>query len=87
MKYILIVLVSTMLTGCVLFAKPKFPDAEESLMVSCKELTQLPNDTVTISQLMSSVVNNYTLYHQCALKVAGWQEWYNKQKKNYDDAE
>lgn len=85
MKYILIIFSVLTLTGCALFVKPKFPDAENSLMIPCKELSQLSGDTVTISQLMTSVVDNYTLYHQCANKVAGWQEWYEKQKKNYEN--
>lgn len=84
MKIIIILLLSFLITGCETFGKPKFPDAEKSLMVECPELSQLPQDPVTISQLMTSVVQNYTAYHQCANKVKGWQEWYEKQKKNYE---
>lgn len=86
MKHFTILLASSLLSGCGLFVKPKFPDAEQSLMVQCKELSQLAGDQVTISQLMTSVVDNYTLYHQCANKVAGWQEWYERQKKNYEES-
>lgn len=85
MKYILVVIATFFLTGCVtMLGKPEFPPAEKSLMVECKELGKLTTDPVTISQLMTSVVENYTLYYQCANKVKGWQEWYEKQKKNYN---
>lgn len=85
MKLFLTLLTILFLSGCDTLGKPKFPEPETSLMVKCSELTKLPEDPVTISQLMSNVVSNYTLYHQCANKVDGWQKWYNEQKKNYED--
>lgn len=88
MKSISILFLTVFLAGCQTVGPwPKFPEAEESLMKKCTELAQLPTDsTVTITQLMESVVNNYTLYHQCANKVTGWQTWYEEQKKAYEDA-
>lgn len=88
MKLILSLCLAVLLMGCETTGSwPKFPAAEESLMKKCSELGQLPMDsTVTITQLMESVVNNYTLHHQCANKVEGWQKWYEEQKKAYEDA-
>lgn len=84
MKPVLILFTVIFLTGCAGMDTRKFPDAEKNLMVSCPELSKLPDDPVTISQLMTVVVKNYTLYHQCANKVQGWHEWYEKQKNNFE---
>jgi len=88
MKSITILILSFLITGCqTIKFWPDFPPAEESLMQQCKDLGQLPVEgTVTITQLMESVVNNYTLYYQCANKSESWQKWYEKQKKAYDEA-
>lgn len=80
----LIIAFSFLLSGCVTLGQKPFPPAEVSLMEKCAELTKLNGETVTISQLMESVVNNYVLYYQCANKVEGWQKWYQEQKKNYE---
>lgn len=84
MKSIILIASIIFLSGCSTLDQRKFPDAEKSLMIECPELSKLPNDPVTISQLMTVVVQNYTLYHQCANKVKGWKEWYEKQKNNYE---
>lgn len=77
-----------MLIGCKTVAPwPDFPPAEETLMKRCNDLLKLPDkDPLTISELQNSVVDNYTLYHQCANKVEGWQLWYESQRKIYEDA-
>lgn len=80
----LTLLVSFLLSGCVTLSQKPFPPAEVSLMEKCSELSKLQGETVKISQLMESVVNNYVLYYQCANKVEGWQRWYEEQKKNYE---
>ena len=35
--------------------------------------------------MLKTIVHNYTLYHQCSLKVDGWNDWYVEQKKIYDE--
>lgn len=87
MKIIFLSLI-ILVTGCSTVKPwPEFPPLEESLMKPCPELIQLPVDvTITISQLTESVVNNYTLRHLCANKVEGWKQWYETQKKIYDEA-
>jgi hypothetical protein len=88
MKILAVLLLSLFLTACQSIKPwPDFPPAEESLMKECKDLNRLSeSESVSITQLMESVVNNYALYHQCANKVSNWQSWYTKQKQVYDDA-
>lgn len=87
MKYT-IVLLSVLLTGCAtLFPMPaEFPDSPPELMKKCEDLKKVEtNDPVSITDLLKVVVTNYSLYYQCANKVEGWQDWYNKQKKLFEE--
>lgn len=79
-----------LLSGCSLFTKTvpvtqKFPDAVPELMKKCEELKRVEGDKVLITELLKTVVENYTLYYQCSTKVEGWQEWYETQKKIYEN--
>ena len=35
--------------------------------------------------MLKVIVHNYSLYHECATKVEGWQEWYEAQKKIFNE--
>lgn len=85
MKYLILVL-AVVLAGCttVTPVKREFPQATKSLMESCPDLQKIEGDKVAITELLKTVVNNYSLYYQCANKVDGWKEWYAEQKKIYD---
>lgn len=87
MKFLILV-ASLLISGCSIFAplKPKFPAATPELMKNCENLTQLQGDKVTITEMLKTVINNYTLYYECSTKVEGWQEWYNTQKQIYESA-
>lgn len=76
-----------MLTGCstLVPVKPKFPAVPKPLTEACTQLKKIEGDTVSIVDLHKVVVENYTLYYECATKVDGWNEWYTKQKKIYDE--
>ena len=89
MKYVILIS-ALVLSGCAWFKQPvpvvpKFPDATPELMKKCEELMTIEGDKVAITELLKTVVNNYSLYYQCSNKVEGWQEWYDKQKKLYGD--
>ena len=85
MKFILFFTI-LFLTGCtVVPVDRKFPEAPKQLMVSCQELSLVnPNET-KMSGVLTVVVENYTKYHECSIKVDSWVDWYNKQKKNFDE--
>jgi hypothetical protein len=39
---------------------------------------------VSIVDLHKTVVDNYTLYHECAVKVDAWNEWHRTQKEIFE---
>jgi hypothetical protein len=84
MKYTLLALL--LLTGCetVVPVTAKFPEAPVELKTKCEELNKL-TDGAKLSDVAKTVVNNYTLYHQCSSKVDAWIEWYDSQKKIFDE--
>lgn len=89
MKLIVLLLSASLLSGCAAFtkylpAKPKFPEPVKELTEPCPDLVKIEGDQVAITELLKTVVNNYTLYYQCSLKNDGWNEWYKKQKEIYD---
>ena len=82
--FLLVLLASTMLAGCqtVIPVKPQFPTAPVELLQPCVELKKLPNNNQKLSVLVESVVDNYSLYHECKIKHDNWIEWYRLQMRN-----
>ncbi len=88
MKKIFLIFPFIILTGCTTQAvpvKPKFPEAISHLMIACPELKAVPDNTTKLSETISIVSYNYSLYHECKVKVEMWAEWYTEQKKIYDE--
>ena len=54
-------------------------------MKKCEDLKKIEGDKVAITEMLKVVVHNYSLYWECSAKVDGWQDWYNAQKKIYDN--
>jgi hypothetical protein len=85
MKNILLFCAVMLLAGCqTIPVTQKFPDAPAILMDKCQPLETLDKPNVYLSELMTTVTNNYTKYHICANQVESWQDWYTKQKAIYD---
>jgi uncharacterized protein YceK len=86
MKYLVVVF--ALLAGCstVVPVTAKFPSAPATLLESCpKELKAIEGNKVTIVDLTKSIVENYETYHICADKSDSWIEWYNIQKKIFEE--
>lgn len=86
MKFLILGL-ALILSACstVTPVKRTFPDVPEALKQQCRELyTVEVKDKLAITELLKTVVQNYTLYYECSTKVEGWNEWYQVQKKNFD---
>ena len=84
MKYS-ILLMLIMLSGCsVVPVERKFPEPPKQLMESCQNLSLIDADETKMSGVLTVVVENYTKYHECSIKVDSWIDWYDKQKKNFD---
>lgn len=86
MKRLSFLIFPLLLAGCSHFlpAKPKFPAAIPELTEPCPELEKIKGDQVAITELLKTVVHNYSLYYQCSLKNDGWNQWYKEQKEIYD---
>ena len=77
-----------LLSGCAITAvpvAPTFPEAPATLQEKCAALKEVAEDA-SLTDFTKIVVENYILYHECSRKVEGWNEWYAKQKKIFEDA-
>jgi len=82
MKYLLLIL---LLTGCTTVpVTVKFPEAPTELLLKCPALKQLEED-VKLSDVAKNITYNYTLYYECVIKHDAWIEWYQSQKKIFDN--
>lgn len=86
MKRILIGLFAiAVLAGCQSTAVPvvqKFPEAPAALLQPCGELVQLDPKNTKLDVIVESVIDNYSLYHECKIKHNNWIEWYRLQMRN-----
>jgi hypothetical protein len=83
----LILSLAIVLAGCstTVPVARKFPEAPEVLKQKCESLKLIEGDKVAITEMLKVIVHNYSLYHECATKVEGWQEWYEAQKKIFNE--
>jgi alpha-L-arabinofuranosidase len=80
-------LLSLFLVGCstTVPVVAKFPEAPKSITEKCAPLKKLEGNQISIVELHTKVVENYTQYHECSLKVEEWNTWYTKQKKIFEE--
>lgn len=86
MNKLVLMLVLIGIGGCTTVPqKQKFPDPPGAdAMAQCPPLNTLPKDP-KLSDVSKTVVSNYILYQQCSVKADSWIEWYNTQKKIYEN--
>lgn len=86
MKSLIILISAFLLTGCLSTApvKRNFPEVPQELMSACPDLKQVEK-TEQLSKVLSVVVDNYGQYHECRIKVDAWIDWYNTQKRIFDE--
>jgi hypothetical protein len=63
-----------------------FPEMPETLLQECAELKSIEGQTVALSTLTKTIVENYALYYECSLKQKAMVEWYTEQKKIFEEA-
>ena len=87
MKKLLLVCLLFALAGCATSVPVKisFPQAPESLKEACPDLQQLDPATNKLSDVVTTVSKNYEQYQECQVKTNSWIEWYNTQKKIFED--
>jgi hypothetical protein len=62
----------------------KFPEAPDLLMEKCPALKTIQGEKISIVDFTRTVSENYSTYYQCAAKNDAWAEWYQQQKKIWD---
>lgn len=84
MKYALIALL--LLSGCstTVPVVAKFPKVPPELTEKCQEL-KIISDDAKLSDVTKTVVINYTQYNLCSIKVDAWNEWYETQKRLFEE--
>ena len=65
--------------------KQEFPVAPQVLLERCPDLMTIDDGKNSLRDMLKVVIQNYATYYQCAEKTTGWQEWYTKQKKIFDE--
>ena len=80
-------LICLLLVGCstTVPVKRNFPEVPQELKTSCRELKQVEEGTVKLSDVLAVVTDNYSQYHECKITVDAWIEWYDQQKKIFEE--
>lgn len=67
--------------------KPPFPEAPKELMTAPEELKKIElGHDVKLSDVMSTVVENYGASHKNSTRLKAWQVWYEQEKKAYNQS-
>lgn len=85
MKRLLTLLPVILLAGCLATpVKRNFPEVPQELVTACPDLKNVPPGTDKLSEVLPVVVDNYSQYHECRIKVDMWVEWYKSQKEIFE---
>lgn len=85
MKKVLLLLPILSLCACTTVpVKRNFPEVPQDLLTSCPELQTVKPGTREASQMLETIIKNYSQYNQCKLKVEAWVSWYRLQKGIFD---
>jgi len=88
MKRLALLIPVILLSGCLATTRPvtklDFPAIPDDLKQACPDLVLADRDSQKLSDLISTVGDNYTQYNLCKIKVDAWIEWYNTQKQISD---
>ena len=88
MRLLSFLFVAVIVTGCstAVPVTAKFPEAPGlGSMTTCPQLQKL-GDGAKLSDVASTVTVNYGTYYECAVKVDTWREWYEIQRRIYENA-
>ena len=80
---ILSVLFLSLLSSCTTTPlKIPFPNPPQELMESPPELNSLPeNKNTKLSDVGTTITENYAMYYDLMMKYKAWQDWAKKQKE------
>lgn len=83
-----IIALALLLAGCStpVPVRQQFPVAPQMLLERCPDLLTIDDGKNSMRDMLKVVIQNYSLYYQCAEKTHGWQDWYGEQKKIHESA-
>lgn len=84
MRYLICLVLFLTACSTTVPVKRKFPEADPFMMEPAVELKVLPPDTTDLDKLISNSAENYGEYRKLVKRYEMWQEWYKKQKENFD---
>ena len=61
-----------------------FPAVPDELKAACPDLQKLKPEA-KMSDVLGIVTQNYTTYHECRIRNEAWVEWYDSQRKIFDE--
>lgn len=84
---VIFIVLAFLITGCstVVPVAQNFPQVPNMLLEKCPPLKTIAGERVSIVDFTRTVSENYTTYYQCAGKNDAWIEWYDRQKKIWED--
>ena len=63
-----------------------FPEAPVALLQPSPPLVPLPvNGTTQLSDILDNANTNYGRYHEISARLAAWIQWYNDQKRIFEE--
>lgn len=75
-----------LLSGCsTVPVQMNFPEVPKQLRIPCPELKEVKDGTTKLSEVLIVVTENYSQYHECRITVDAWIEWYDQQKKIFEE--
>jgi hypothetical protein len=87
MKKLLIGSFCVFLAGCstTVPVHMSFPQVPEDLRQACPRLKETDPNTTKLSNVLKDVTENYSKYNECKIKNDAWIQWYDTQKKIFED--
>jgi ABC-type Fe3+-hydroxamate transport system substrate-binding protein len=85
--FAILIVLAFLITACstAVPVTQNFPVAPDMLKEKCPELKTIQGEKISIVDFTKVVSENYTTYYQCAAGKEAWIDWYQQQKKTWDD--
>lgn len=82
-----LLLISLLLTGCATTVPVhmSFPEVPEALAKPCERMEPLAADKKELSDLLENTTDNYAKAKECNAKANAWKEWYDTQRKIFEE--
>jgi hypothetical protein len=83
----LLLLAPLLLIGCstTVPVHMSFPELPEALAKPCDRLEPLAADKKELSDLLENTTDNYAKAKECNAKANAWKEWYDTQRKIFEE--